>query len=50
MWINSDAIEKVNTYLLSASIFKSFPNSLYPLGTIINDLIEDNIFIKNGNH
>ena len=40
MWINDDAIEEVNTYLLSASIFKSFPNSLYPLGTIINDLIE----------
>lgn len=40
MWTNDDAIEEVNTYLLSASIFKSFPNSLYPLGTIINDLIE----------
>jgi hypothetical protein len=53
MWINSDAIEKVNTYLLSASIFKSFPNSLYPLGTIINDLIEKLFSIiiedKNGN-
>lgn len=40
MWTNDDAIEEVNTYLLSASIFKSFPNSLYPLGVIINDLIE----------
>lgn len=40
MWTNNDAIEEVNTYLLSASIFKSFPNSLYPLGVIINDLIE----------
>ena len=53
MWINDDAIEEVNTYLLSASIFKSFPNSLYPLGTIINDLIERLFSIiiedKNGN-
>lgn len=40
MWTNNDATEEVNTYLLSASIFKSFPNSLYPLGVIINDLIE----------
>ena len=53
MWTNDDAIEEVNTYLLSASIFKSFPNSLYPLGVIINDLIEKlfNIIVedKNGN-
>lgn len=53
MWTNDDAIEKVNTYLLSASIFKSFPNSLYPLGVIINDLIEKLFSIivedKNGN-
>ena len=53
MWTNDDATEKVNTYLLSASIFKSFPNSLYPLGTIINDLIERLFSIiiedKNGN-
>jgi|GEM_PF-4985091 len=40
MWTNDDATEEVNTYLLSSSIFKSFPNSLYPLGIIINDLIE----------
>ena len=40
MWTNDDTIEEVNTYLLSASIFKSFPNSLYPLGIIINNLIE----------
>ena len=53
MWTNDDAIEEVNTYLLSASIFKSFPNSLYPLGVIINDLIEKLFSIivedKNGN-
>ena len=53
MWTNNDAIEEVNTYLLSASIFKSFPNSLYPLGVIINDLIEKLFSIivedKNGN-
>lgn len=43
MWTNDDAQtvgDEVYTYLLSASIFKTFPNSLYPLGTIINDLIE----------
>ena len=53
MWTNDDAIEEVNTYLLSASIFKSFSNSLYPLGVIINDLIEKLFSIiiedKNGN-
>lgn len=40
MWTNDDATEEINTYLLSSSIFKSFPNSLYPLGDIVNDLIE----------
>lgn len=40
MWTNDDATEEVNTYLLSSTIFNSFPNSLYPLGIIINDLIE----------
>lgn len=40
MWTNDESIEEINTDLLSSTIFKSFPNSLYPLGTIINDLIE----------
>lgn len=40
MWTNTDVISSVKTDLLSSLIENTFPSSLFPLSTIINNLIE----------
>lgn len=58
MWENSDSVETVKRDLVSSLINRSFPNSLYPLSSIINNLLKQlldiisedndgNVYIKN---